>query len=165
VPEENLPMLPERYNIRVYGICINEKDEVLLTDERRGRYVMTKFPGGGHHFGEGLADALKREFLEEAALEVEVLDLLYINDFLQISAFNPKDQLISIYYRVRPREVSTLKVTDKVHDFTEGHDDCQTFRWVALRDLDEAEFTFPIDKVVVQRIRQMPINPSGRSSH
>jgi 8-oxo-dGTP diphosphatase len=152
-------MLPERYNIRVYGICVNEKGELLLTDERRGKYVMTKFPGGGHHFGEGLADALKREFMEETALEVEVLDLFYINEFLQISAFNPKDQLISIYYLVRPLEAASLAVTDRLHDFTDDMEDCQTFRWVAMEDLEEAQFTFPIDRVVVRRIRET-INPS-----
>jgi 8-oxo-dGTP diphosphatase len=50
-------MVPERYNIRVYGLCIDKYGRILVTDERRGGHLMTKFPGGGHDLGEGLEDA------------------------------------------------------------------------------------------------------------
>src|SRR5688500_6038570 len=123
-------MSPERYNIRVYGICINDKAQVLFTDERRGSVVMTKFPGGGHHRGEGMADTIRREFTEESEMDVEVLELFYINDFLQISAFSPKEQLLSIYYLVRPISDPRFAVSEVVHDFPDGTEDCQTFRWV-----------------------------------
>ena len=49
------------FNIRVYGILINDKKQVLVSDEFiRGSYY-TKFPGGGLEYGEGLIEALKRE--------------------------------------------------------------------------------------------------------
>ncbi len=35
------------FNIRVYALLINEKNEVLITDEFRFGKEMTKFPGGG----------------------------------------------------------------------------------------------------------------------
>jgi hypothetical protein len=39
------------FNIRVYGILINEQKQVLVADEFiRGNYY-TKFPGGGLEFG------------------------------------------------------------------------------------------------------------------
>jgi 8-oxo-dGTP diphosphatase len=142
-------MQPERYNIRVYGVCHDALGRVLLTDERRGGVVMTKFPGGGHELGEGLGDALKREFMEEAGAHIELLDLLYINDFLQISAFNPKDQLISIYYRVQLVGDLQVAVAEARHDFAAGDGDQQTFRWVTIDALDAADFRFPIDKLVV----------------
>src|SRR5215203_25897 len=60
------------FNIRVYGILINEKKQVLVSDEFiRGSYY-TKFPGGGLEFGEGTRDCLQREFMEEMNLKVEV---------------------------------------------------------------------------------------------
>ena len=41
------------FNIRVYGILINDKKQVLVSDEFiRGGYY-TKFPGGGLELGEG----------------------------------------------------------------------------------------------------------------
>ena len=52
----------QRFNIRVYGICINERQEVLLSDESYRDLHFTKFPGGGLGFGEGTIDCLKREF-------------------------------------------------------------------------------------------------------
>jgi len=65
-----------RFNVRVYGILINEKKQVLVSDEFiRGNYY-TKFPGGGLEFGEGTRDCLKREFKEEMDLDVEVTDHL-----------------------------------------------------------------------------------------
>jgi hypothetical protein len=48
-----------RFNLRVYGIVINDKKQILVADEyiRGGFY--TKFPGGGLEFGEGTRDCLK----------------------------------------------------------------------------------------------------------
>ena len=48
------------FNIRVYGILINEQKQVLVSDEFiRGNYY-TKFPGGGLELGEGTRDCLKK---------------------------------------------------------------------------------------------------------
>jgi ADP-ribose pyrophosphatase YjhB (NUDIX family) len=74
-----------QFNIRVYGILINEQKQLLVSDEFiRGGYY-TKFPGGGLEFGEGTRDCLKREFIEELNLKIEVLDHLYTTDFYQES--------------------------------------------------------------------------------
>lgn len=143
---------PERYNIRVYGLCLDAFGRVLVTDERRGGMSMTKFPGGGNEFGEGLADTLRRELREEIQSEIEILGLFYANDFLQISAFNPKDQLISIYYLVSLIGEVNFPVTEKINDFGNQSGDVQTFRWMALQDLDGSHFTFPIDKIVVRKL-------------
>ncbi|WP_431209304.1 NUDIX domain-containing protein [Puia sp. P3] len=92
------------FNLRVYGLLINDNKQVLVSDEFiRGGYY-SKFPGGGLEFGEGTRDCLKREFKEEMDLNVEVTDHLYTTDFFQMSAFNPEHQIISIYYYVRALE-------------------------------------------------------------
>jgi len=54
-----------QFVIRVYGLIINEWEEVLVTDEFQLGQRMTKFPGGGLHFGEGPVDCLVREMQEE----------------------------------------------------------------------------------------------------
>src|SRR5215204_4771864 len=105
------------FNIRVYGILINEKKQLLVSDEFiRGSYY-TKFPGGGLEFGEGTRDCLKREFIEELNLQVDVLEHLYTTDFFQESAFRPGDQIISIYYRVKPLENISARLSDIKFDF------------------------------------------------
>ena len=55
-------MSVSRFNIRVYGIWIDEDDKVLLSDEFFRDTYMTKFPGGGLELGEGTIDGLKREW-------------------------------------------------------------------------------------------------------
>ncbi|MEM0998021.1 MAG: NUDIX domain-containing protein [Bacteroidota bacterium] len=146
-------MRPNRYNVRVYGIWINDHQEVLLTDERRNRYDMTKFPGGGHEFGEGLAEGLKREWREELDLEIEVGELFYINDFAQVSRFNPRDQLLSVYYRITADPAAEIPLTAVPLDFPAEADNAQSFRWCAIRELDPEMLTFPVDRVVAHRLK------------
>lgn len=136
------------FNIRVYGILINEKNEVLLSDENRFGRKFTKFPGGGLEQGEGLKDCLKREFIEELQLNVEVGELLYLTDFYQQSAFDAKDQIISIYYNVKSLLTDKIKTKDKVFDFQS--DDQEVHRWISLDELSEEDMTFPIDKKVAK---------------
>jgi ADP-ribose pyrophosphatase YjhB (NUDIX family) len=135
-----------RFNIRVYGICINERQEVLLSDESFRDLRFTKFPGGGLEFGEGITDCLKREFMEEFNLEIEVGDLFYLTDYFQVSAFSEKDQVISIYYRIR----ADLNNLDRL---ISTHNGAEKLHWVPLSDLSEASVTLPIDKIVAGKLR------------
>ena len=138
----------ENFNIRVYGILEGSNGSILLTDENRYGVEMTKFVGGGLEKGEGLADALKREFKEEMDLEIEIGSLFYINDFLQISAFNPKDQLLSIYYKV------STKNWQRIEECINNPSAKQSFKWKSIHTLSKDEVTFPIDKVVVEMLSE-----------
>src|ERR1700760_3670370 len=102
--------------LRVYGILLGPDKKVLVSDEYiRGNYY-TKFPGGGLEFGEGTRDCLKREFMEETGMNVEIGEHIYTTDFFQISAFNNKDQIISIYYTVKAIEPITIEGKQKPFD-------------------------------------------------
>ena len=98
----NMNRTPVRhFNIRVYGIIRNEKNEVLLSDEFQLGQKMTKFPGGGLKFGEGAADCIRREAIEEFGQEIEIVEHFYTTDFFQRALFYPDHQLISnIYIRI-----------------------------------------------------------------
>lgn len=138
------------FNIRVYGLLINDKKEVLLSDEERNGFQFTKFPGGGLNWGEGIQDALKREFKEELNLEISIQDLFYLTDFFQVSAFNPKDQLISIYYLVKSNDFESIKV-NKTKIFTSKN---ESHRWVKINKLSPSDLTFPIDRLVAKKLNQ-----------
>jgi ADP-ribose pyrophosphatase YjhB (NUDIX family) len=148
------------FNIRVYGILINEKKQVLVSDEFiRGSYY-TKFPGGGLEFGEGTRECLKREFKEEMDLEVEIGDHIYTTDFFQMSAFNPEHQIVSIYYLANPIEPIKAPLRDTLFDFDEQQmkvyketGETETFRFINWDDFSEDSVTLPIDKIVAGIIK------------
>ena len=107
------------FNLRVYGVLVNDQKQVLVSDELiRGMYI-TKFPGGGLELGEGTRDCLRREFKEELDLDVQVGEHIYTTDYYQQSAFNPDHQIISIYYFVHPNEKLNVLLRDKPFDFDE----------------------------------------------
>jgi 8-oxo-dGTP diphosphatase len=135
------------FNVRVYGLLINDNNEVLISDEQEYGTRFTKFPGGGLEYGEGLIEGLKREFVEECNAGVEVISHFYTTDFFVKSAFNDS-QIISIYYLVKA--VSDLRFTTKtlVFDFDGEGDTLQAFRWVKLSNLTVDDFTFPTDQYV-----------------
>ncbi len=137
-----------RFNLRVYGIVINKRNEVLLTDEYFHDMKMTKFPGGGLEFGEGTVDCLKREALEEFGQEVEILNHFYTTDFFQQALFYTDSQLISIYYRMQFLEPIQFKISTKPFDFKELKDGNISFRWKNIRELTPEDSTFPVDKHV-----------------
>jgi 8-oxo-dGTP diphosphatase len=144
------------FNVRVYGLLVNEHNQVLITDEQEYGMQFTKFPGGGLEFGEGLIDGLKREFVEECNVEIEVLSHFYTTDFFVKSAFNDS-QVINVYYIIR--NISPLNLIFKTFQFDfDGESEkegglLQSFRWIALADLTEGDVTFPTDKHVVKLLK------------
>lgn len=147
------------FNVRVYGLLLDPQNRLLVSDEFiRGDYF-TKLPGGGLEIGEGTRDGLTREFVEETGLTVTVGEHLYTTDFFQISAFNKKDQIISIYYFVHSNECENIKTSEIPFDFTPAQvadktATAESFRWVEFEKLDEAVMSLPIDKVAIQLLKQ-----------
>ncbi|NWK67043.1 MAG: NUDIX domain-containing protein [Sediminibacterium sp. Gen4] len=147
------------FNIRVYGILLDSQQRLLVSDEFiRGAYI-TKLPGGGLEFGEGTRDCLKREFKEETGLDVEIGEHFYTTDFFQISAFNQKDQIISIYYKVHIAEPILLETKTKPFDLSpeqtsNPNGESEVFRWIPLNELTTDSVTLPIDKVVVGMLKK-----------
>jgi ADP-ribose pyrophosphatase YjhB (NUDIX family) len=148
------------FNVRVYGILLDEDQRLLVSDEFiRGNYI-TKLPGGGLEIGEGTRDGLAREFMEEAGIEVHVGDHFYTTDFFQISAFNHKEQIISIYYLVHTADTTIVKTKEKAFDFlpqevADPNGTAEHLRWIPLHALSEDAMTLPIDKVAIKMLIEL----------
>jgi 8-oxo-dGTP diphosphatase len=135
--------LINRFNIRVYGIVINTSHDVLLCDEERAGFRFTKFPGGGLEFGEGVIDCLVREFREELQRGIGNIRHYYTTEKFQQSAFKETEQVISIYFKVDL--LGDPIVTGTVIDGLK-------FTWKPLAKLSTNDLTFPIDKLVAEKL-------------
>jgi 8-oxo-dGTP diphosphatase len=147
-------MAIDRFNIRIYGLLIDE-GKILLTDEFRLGMLMTKFPGGWLQFGEGPVDCVIREFMEELQTEITVKSHFYTTEnFFSTNLLPFESQLINIYYRVEAKKPFRFKTTEKKYDFPEMKDGAQCFRWMKISGLPEDAFTFPIDRLVLNKLKK-----------
>jgi 8-oxo-dGTP diphosphatase len=148
--------------IRVYGILINEHQQILVSDELIRGMKITKFCGGGLEEGEGTRACLEREFLEEMNVRVEVGEHIYTTDFFQPSAFREGDQIMSIYYKVTALQPITASLRNKPFDFDEREmkiyeqeKEIETFRFIPMQEFNEDCMTLPIDKIVAGMISNL----------
>ncbi len=144
----------KHFNIRVYGIILNDKKEVLVSDEYVFNTYMTKFPGGGLQFGEGPEDCIKREGLEEFEQNIEIISHFYTTGFFQKALFFKDHQLISIYYKIRLTEKPRFRISDKAFDFNSKKNGTQSFRWISVTEQNEDIFTFQIDRYVFRLLKK-----------
>ena len=150
-----------KFNVRVYGILLNEHKQVLVSDEYiRGEYY-TKFPGGGLEFGEGTRECLQREFKEEMNLDVSIEDHIYTTDIFQMSAFTPEQQIIAIYYFANALQPITVPIRTAAFDFDEQQlqlyeqtKQIETFRFIDWKNFTADAITLPIDKIVTSLLRE-----------
>lgn len=138
------------FNVRVYGLVINSRNELLLSDEYCQSQFMTKFPGGGLEYGEGLIDGLKREFQEECNEEIEIIRHFYTTDFFQQSMFRGGGQLISVYYLCRFMNEPQFPTVQNPYEGVAEINDSQAFRWISIDEINSDHVTWPIDKKVVE---------------
>lgn len=145
--------MAHKFNIRVYGLLINQNQQILISDEEENGKRFTKFPGGGLEFGEGLIDGLKREFIEECALQIEIIAHFYTTHFFVESVFGG-GQLIAVYYLVKPIGTFNLPISNIPYNFLSPYGDAkQAFRFIGLDKISETDVTFAVDKHVVNLLK------------
>lgn len=134
------------FNLRVYALIIDDKKVLISKELIKGKIIM-KFPGGGVEHGEGILEALQRESNEELMQGLKNINHFYTTDFFQKSSFNPKDQIISIYY--------TAQLTEKLKNHSSiPIKNKPIFEWRNLEDLKSDDLHFPIDKCVLNMIKK-----------
>ncbi len=143
-----------KFTIRVYGLFLNSRNELLVVDEYQLDTAMTKFPGGGLEYGEGPVDCLKREAMEEMNQAISVGKHFYTTHFFQPAFFYRNVQLLSIYYRAELLEPERFTASKQAFDFEEKKNGNMSFRWMPLQDIYPEMFTFPVDQHVVKMIEE-----------
>ncbi len=133
---------PKFFRIAVYGMLLQDKNLLLCKESIQGREVI-KFPGGGLNLGEGIKDALTREFQEELFIDTQIIQHVYITDFFIQSAFHKDYQVIAVYYLVNTN--SLLPKKSFVRNDIE-------FFWIDIKITNENLFTFESDKKAYQEL-------------
>lgn len=134
------------FTIRVYGISMNSRDEILVSDEKYGETFFTKFPGGGLKPGESTRDCLRREMMEEFNCRIAVGEHLYTTDIVVESLFLPGHQVMAIYYLFSFIDPGSCPFTEQPFDFDHNLPRGQSLRWVPLAGLAHEGLRFPTDQ-------------------
>ena len=114
----------EHRHIGVYGIVINENEEILLIKKAVGPYKgKLDLPGGSFEFGERPCEVLKRELLEEVG--IEVIDYTLITADSVLVDWHEKEDLFfkvhhtGIFYKINEYKneiLYTVELDDKNDD-------------------------------------------------
>lgn len=144
-------MTPSSFNIRIYGI-LKKGNQVLVSDELIGGKAVTKFPGGGLELGEGIEECIEREFEEELDISVTMESIYYVNEFYQTSAFDEREQLISIYFMVKQTDAKEIPIAKKAFAFPPHQKQC--FRWMEIKKIRQMDIHYPVDQKVVLKLQE-----------
>ena len=133
----------DSFNIRVYGVCLNAKNEILVLHEEYVGQYLTKLPGGGLEFGEGTIECLSRELNEELNLKIKSVEHFYTQEEFIVSRFKENQQLLTIYYLVELEDIQELLIMDPC---------IENIEWLPVAENDP--FELPIDKVVYKKLQE-----------
>lgn len=133
----------DKINVRVYGIALNSKQEILVLEEQYIGEDLVKLPGSGLEFGEGLTDCLIREFEEELNLKVTIDKHFYTQEDFLVSKFRANEQLLTVYYLVNILNIEELEIKEPSID---------AVKWLPLAS--ENPLKLPIDRRVFDRLKE-----------
>ena len=148
------------FNIRVYGILINEKKKYWSVMNLSGRTIykiLRRWPG---IWRRDTRLSQTRVHGRNAITSSGWPPYLY-HGFLPTQRIQPQQQIISIYYHVHPLEPISVPLRNEPFAFDENQlaqyaqtGETETFRLVAWEDFSADTVTLPIDKIVAEMIRR-----------
>lgn len=158
-PKKNVLDRMKKRTIRVYGFLTNQQGELLVALERFRDQPLVKYPGGGVEWAESHQTALKREFMEELALEIEVETCCYFNDFAVISAFDAEVQVQSFFYHVQAKDPHQLSALTTQEGWEIPEENGEVFHWVSAEALRPNRFTYAIEQAATRAWLDTTRNP------
>lgn len=131
-------MKDENDRITTAGICI--KDQKFLIGKRieKGSIGNSwEFPGGKNRWGESVEETLKREFIEELGVEIEVKELLATHEFT--------NKGVNYHLKAHRVEIKDNNPTFKLLVHTQ-------FKWVKFDEIKDYDFA-PSDLAIIDKIK------------
>ena len=129
----------ENDRITTAGICIKNNKILIGKRIEKGSIGNSwEFPGGKNRWGESVEETLKREYMEELGVEIEVKELLATHEFTNKGV----NYHLKAHKVILKEENPTFKLL--VH--TE-------FRWVSFDEIDSFDFA-PSDAAIIKKIKE-----------
>ena len=117
---------------RVNGILI-EEDKILMVKHRMGNgRVLWSTPGGGMNYGTTAIENLQREFEEETGLEIEVLEFLFLHEFLE-----PPLHAMEHFFLVK--RTGGIAVLGKDPELSAENQILSDIQWMSMEDIHSLE--------------------------
>jgi 8-oxo-dGTP diphosphatase len=138
----------DKPTIRVAGLLVDE-GRMLMVEQGHSDERYWLLPGGGVKFGETLADALKREFLEELGMRVGVSKLLAIVESISPDPSYVKHVVHLVFEVSAPRESAPVPSDEKV----------LSAAFLDEMQLQSADVRPPITEFLSACVRELPSSP------
>lgn len=119
-----------RLRTRVNGVLIQDNKILLIKHRMASESYFWNVPGGGMKYGSSAAENLKREFMEETGLIIEVKDFLCIYEYLDKPL-----HAVELYF-----EVSQIGGKLKLGKDPELENDKQLITEIAYLDIENLSF-------------------------
>lgn len=140
----------------VYGICINEKSEILVIMKCGGPYSdKYDLPGGSFKGSESLIMCLKREYMEETGCEISVRKNIGCYDFLVNSSYNGCNYThhIAAFYLVNIVSNNCRIKRKLFHDNNVEINDSLYAQWIDLNKINSSN-----SSPLLVKVRQLLMN-------
>jgi 8-oxo-dGTP diphosphatase len=122
-----------KLRVRICGICI-ENDKILMVKHHSlgAKGIFWSPPGGGLQFGESAGESLKREFMEETGLEINIKKFLFAHEFLQEPL-----HAIELFFEVE--KIAGSLITGKDPEMTDTGQIIQEVKFLSFKEIKEMD--------------------------
>ena len=146
--ENYFPVEKLSYRPSVYGVLINDNQEVLMI-KHKDKYCL---PGGGVKISEKISDALAREILEETGLKIVSSEIVECDDsFFLVPYENKPVHAILMFFlcQFEQGEVNTDNVDQYEKEYAEKAE------WIKIENVIEMNnLVFPQTKKILETIKK-----------
>lgn len=146
--EHYFPVEELSYRPSVYGVLINDNQEVLMI-KHKNKYCL---PGGGVEISERISDALEREIFEETGLKIVDSEIVECDDsfFLIPNENRPVHSILMFFHcRFEQGEVNTDNVDQFEKEYAEKPE------WIKVEKVIEmSNLVFPQTKKILETIKK-----------
>lgn len=123
--------------IGVYGVAVQDGCILLITQQHGPFADKFDLPGGGIEFGESVAEALRREFLEEVSMTFESMQFLDNLTAVTDVSISKTVSAPMIFYQIGL--IYTVTRLKQIHDHIS--DESLPYAWIKLSALSQQQLS------------------------